>query len=92
MEATLYNYTWLALVIASLWISLIGFVWGLNSGQFSEQARVRYFPLRDQNAPAPACNPAKLTVEVYVLLSIFICGLLVLLAPVLLTLWHSLQG
>jgi nitrogen fixation-related uncharacterized protein len=88
----MYCSSWLTLVIVSLWISLIGFVWGLFSGQFSEQARVRYFPLRDQTSPAPPGNPARLTVEVYVLAAIFVCGLLVMMAPVLLTLWHSFGG
>lgn len=88
----MYGYSWLALVIASLWISLIGFIWGLHSGQFSEQARVRYFPLRDQTSPAPPGNPARLTAEVYVLLAVFACGLLIMLAPVLLTVWHSIRG
>jgi nitrogen fixation-related uncharacterized protein len=88
----MYGYSWIALVIVSLWISLIGFVWGLASGQFSEQARARYFPLRDQTSPAPPGNPARLTAEVYVLFGIFACGMLVMLAPVLLTLWHSFGG
>lgn len=88
----MYGSSWLALVIASLWISLIGFVWGLSSGQFSEQARARYFPLRDQNSPAPAGNPARLTAEVYVLAAIIACGLFVMLALALLTLWHSFGG
>ena len=88
----MYNYSWLALVVVSLWISLIGFVWGLTSGQFSEQARARYFPLRDQTSPTPSGNPARLPVEVYVLFGILACGLLIMLAPVLLTLWNSFGG
>ena len=88
----MYGSSWLALVIVSLGISLIAFVWGLASGQFAEQARARYFPLRDQNSPAPPGNPARLTAEVYVLAAIFVCGLLVMAVPVLLTLWHSFGG
>jgi len=88
----MYAYGWLALVIMSLWISLAAFVWGLKSGQFTEQGRVRYFPLRDQTSPVPTCDPAKLTAEVYVLLGIFICGLLIMLTPVALTIWHSVRG
>jgi len=88
----MYGYSWLVLVIVSLWISLVGFVWGLSNGQFSEQARVRYFPLRDQTVFAPPDNPARLPVEVYVLAAIFTCGLLVMLAPLLLALWHSIRG
>lgn len=88
----MYAYGWLALVMVSLWISLVAFVWGLKSGQFSEQSRVRYFPLRDQTTAAPVCDPAKLTAEVYVLLAIVICALLIMLTPVALTIWHTVRG
>jgi len=88
----MYVYGWLGLVMLSLWISLAAFVWGLKSGQFTEQASVRYFPLRDQTSPTPSCDPGKLTVEVYVLAAIVICALLIMLAPLALTIWHSSGG
>lgn len=88
----MYVYSWLGLVVVSLWISLAAFIWGLQSGQFKEQARVRYFPLRDQTSPAPLCDPAKVTVEVYVLAAIVTCGLLIMLTPLALTIWHSVRG
>lgn len=88
----MYVYGWLFLVIISLWTGLAAFVWGLKSGQFKEQSRVRYFPLRDQTSPTPLCDPAKLPAEVYVLSAIVICGLLIMLTPLALTIWHSVRG
>lgn len=88
----MYAYGWLALVMISLWLSLVAFVWALKNGQFTEQARARYFPLRDQTSPVPAGDPAKLTVEVYVLAGIVICALLIMLTPVALAIWRSLRG
>jgi len=71
----MYFPLWIILVAFSLLASLAAFFWGLQSGQFSDQERARFLPLRDAlPAPAPK-NPAKLTVEVYILMAI---GLMVL--------------
>ena len=43
----MYFSGWMVLVAVSLWISLMAFLWGLQSGQFSDQERARYLPLRD---------------------------------------------
>jgi cbb3-type cytochrome oxidase maturation protein len=84
----MYLPLWIILVAFSLWFTLMAFFWGLQSGQFSDQERARFLPLRD-NHPQPAVtNPAKLTVEVYVLMSI---GLLVLVGLAA-ALFFSLKG
>jgi len=36
------------LIVVSLWVSLAGFLWALKEGQFSEQERARYLPLRGE--------------------------------------------
>lgn len=41
----IYYAGWLLLVTISLCVSLAAFVWGLRSGQFSDQDRARYLPL-----------------------------------------------
>ena len=84
----MYFYGWITLVVISLWMSLVAFIWALRSGQFSDQGRARYLPLRNEYSPAPAKNPSKITVEVYALLFIGGIGLLGLLAPVLLSLYR----
>ena len=61
---------WITLVILSLGISLLAFLWGLRNGQFSDQARARYLPLAADHPLSPPKNPGKITVEVYALLGI----------------------
>jgi cbb3-type cytochrome oxidase maturation protein len=41
----IYYAGWLFLVVISLCISLAAFMWGLRSGQFSDQERARYLAL-----------------------------------------------
>ena len=54
----------------------MAFLWGLQSGQFSDQDRARYLPLRDMPPQPLVKDPARLTMEVYVLMFI---GLLMVL-------------
>ncbi len=42
-----YYLPWLLLVLISLSAAIGGFLWGLKNGQFSDQQRARYLPLRD---------------------------------------------
>ena len=48
-----YYLPWVLLIVVSLWVSLAGFVWALSHGQFSEQERARYLPLRDELGAIP---------------------------------------
>lgn len=66
----MYFSAWVILIAFSLWASLVAFLWGLRSGQFSEQDRARYLPLRDILPQPMIKNPARLTLEVYVLMFI----------------------
>ncbi len=62
----MYFSVWIILVAFSLWFSLMAFFWGLQSGQFSDQERARFLPLRDTCRLGRRQDPAKLPVEVYV--------------------------
>jgi len=84
----MYFFGWITLVVISLWVSLVAFIWALRAGQFSDQARARYLPLRRELSIPPDRNPSRLTAEVYVLLFIGAIGLLAFLAPVLLSLYR----
>ncbi len=42
-----YYLPWLLLVLISLSTAIGAFFWGLRNGQFSDQQRARYLPLRD---------------------------------------------
>ena len=66
----MYFSAWMILIAFSLGASLMAFLWGLQSGQFSDQDRARYLPLRDMPPQPLAGDPARLTMEVYVLMFI----------------------
>lgn len=61
---------WFCLMGASLMAGVVLLVWGFRSGQFAEQERARFLPLRDQALQTPMERPGKLTAEVYVLLGL----------------------
>jgi len=81
----IYYAGWLFLVLISLWVSLVGFIWGLISGQFSDQERARYLPLgRDLLAePIVAATRRKQkahTVALLIVILIALCAFAAALA------------
>jgi len=46
-----YYTLWAALIAASLWASLGGFLWAHRHGQFRDQDRARFLPLRGEQEP-----------------------------------------
>jgi cbb3-type cytochrome oxidase maturation protein len=85
----MYYFSWIVLVVISLWVSVVGFIWALKGGQFSDQSRARYLPLRDDFPLPPVKNPAKFSFEVYFLLAVLGMGCSVLLAVLVMTFSHS---
>lgn len=81
-----YLLHWMMIVGLSLAVSLWVFLWALRTGQFSDQARARYLPLRDQSPHPSSAEEEKRPIEVYVLLAIAGCGVLGMAAPILLSL------
>jgi cbb3-type cytochrome oxidase maturation protein len=81
-------FGWMILVILSLWVSVVAFVWALRSGQFAEQGRARYLPLAGELPPPSAKNPGRFTVEIYALLFIGVLGLLVIITPIILSFYR----
>jgi cbb3-type cytochrome oxidase maturation protein len=59
---------WLVLVALSLGVSLAAFIWGLRNGQFTDQDRARYLPLREGIAAGTLTRPKRRLLEVHVLL------------------------
>ena len=84
----MYYIVWIILIAISLWISLVGFLWAFRTGQFSDQGRARYLPLTGEFSLPEVKNPSKLSIEVYVLLSIITIGILTMIGSVLLILSH----
>jgi nitrogen fixation-related uncharacterized protein len=76
---SIYYVFWVLLIVVSLSISLGGFVWAHRSGQFREQERARYLPLRDELREAPS-GKGRGTGEVYILFAILAVGAAGLLA------------
>jgi cbb3-type cytochrome oxidase maturation protein len=73
----IYYAGWLFLVYISLIISLVAFLWGLRSGQFSDQERARYLPLGKDLLVQPivAAPRRKQKVHSAALLVVIILGL-----------------
>ena len=74
----MYYLPWALLVVASLGVSVAAFFWGLKSGQFSDQTRARYLPLRGEMLGSGMKSPSKPRPEVYLLLGILSLGCLIL--------------
>ena len=85
----MYYFSWIVLVVISLWVSVAGFIWALKGGQFSDQSRARYLPLRDDFPLPPVKNPAKFSFEVYFLLAVLGIGCSTLVAVLIMTFFHS---
>jgi cbb3-type cytochrome oxidase maturation protein len=81
-------FGWITLVALSLGLSLLAFLWGLRTGQFSDQVRARYLPLARGDRLSPPGNPGKVTVEVYVLLIIVGIALIGICASMILGILH----
>ena len=79
-----YYLPWVLLVVVSLWVSLAGFVWALSHGQFSEQERARYLPLRDELSATPKRSGAFGRREIIAPIAVLGIGGLVMAAVVIL--------
>jgi len=77
---------WIVLTLTGISVSIAAFLWALRTGQFLDQGRARYLPLRDELPMPKGASPSRLPVEVYVLLFAFGLGLLALIWTVALTL------
>ena len=86
-----YYLPWVLLIVASLWVSVAGFLWAFRSGQFSDQDRARYLPLRGEVFSSSVNDPAKISREVYVLLAL-VGAVVFLLATVLIGIWTYSKG
>ncbi len=82
----IYYIPWVLLIAASLAARLVGFIWALRNGQFSDQQRARYLALRDEPIPAAEKESSRISREVYFLLFILGAGGVMMLA----VLWRVL--
>ncbi len=80
-----YLFPWIALILGSLAAGIGLFVWACRSGQFSDQGRARYLPLREMDlatAHRGQILPAKTPYELVALLAGAIAVLLLTLVLV----------
>lgn len=86
----IYYAGWLFLVTISVLVSLVAFIWGLRTGQFSDQERARYLPLGKDllTEPIPSVSPMKSRVHTIVLCMIGAMGLVVFAAAFAVVLYH----
>jgi len=59
----MYYVGWVLLILLGVGLGIWAFLWALRSGQFAEQDRARFLPLRDESVasqvePAPGRSPA----------------------------------
>jgi nitrogen fixation-related uncharacterized protein len=78
-----YYLFWASLIVLSLWASLGGFIWAYRHGQFKDQDRARYLPLRGEQTRLSPDRGAGAISEMYVLLGILAIGASGLLAVAL---------
>jgi cbb3-type cytochrome oxidase maturation protein len=79
---------WILLTLSGILLSIVAFIWAIRTGQFSDQGRARYLPLRDGVPTPERDHPSRLSIEVYVLLSVFGIGLLSMACTVALILFR----
>jgi cbb3-type cytochrome oxidase maturation protein len=61
-------------------LSLLVFLWALNHGQFRDQDRARFLPLRGEPESKGVRKSAMSRIELYALLSLACLGLLAIVA------------
>ena len=85
----MYFSSWIVLVVLSLGASVIAFIWGVRSGQFTDQNRARYLPLTGEPLLShPSDGKAKRSKESYALLGIVIIGFAAFFTALALGIYH----
>jgi cbb3-type cytochrome oxidase maturation protein len=72
----MYYPYFIAYIAIGLVLSLAVFFWALKSGQFRDQQRVRFLPLRDEKEVSPVRVSRFNRVEIYTLFILVSAGLL----------------
>lgn len=85
----MYYPYFLAYITIGLIISLLVFFWALRNGQFRDQQRARFLPLRDDIGSAPIRTSRLHRLEVYVLFLLAGAGLAASATVLLYTLYFS---
>jgi len=65
----MFYFGWIVLTFTGISVSIAAFLWALRTGQFSDQGRARFLPLRDEIPIEKISPPSKAPVEVYCLIA-----------------------
>ncbi len=79
----MYYLYFISYMVAGLAVSLVVFIWALNNGQFKDQQRARYLPLKDETDEdePPMVRAKKISrYETYALMFLAFAGLTVIAA------------
>lgn len=82
MRSEGYYLFWLFLIGISLLTSLGGFLWAYRRGQFEEQDRACYLPLRDETMARPEQNRRATSATYAVLSAVILLGMAALTVAV----------
>jgi nitrogen fixation-related uncharacterized protein len=70
-------------------ISLVVFIWALNSGQFTDQQRARFLPLQNDLRPLPAKTPRFARIQT---IALFVLVCLCLASAVAVVIFSLMKG
>ena len=85
----MYFPYFIAYISIGLAVSLLVFFWALKSGQFQDQQRARFLPLRDDDDAAPVRVSRAHRIEVYALFFLAAAGLATSAALLMYALYFS---
>jgi cbb3-type cytochrome oxidase maturation protein len=85
----MYFPYFIAYIAIGLTISLVVFFWAVKNGQFKEQQRARYLPLRDASEDGPVKSTRLQRWEIYGLFTLALAGLSMSAAVLLYALYFS---
>jgi nitrogen fixation-related uncharacterized protein len=81
-----YYLLWAALITASLSVSLGGFLWAYRYGQFKDQDRARFLPLRGEDCFMKPGGLPGARREAFIMLGIIVTGVSAILTVVVIAL------
>jgi nitrogen fixation-related uncharacterized protein len=81
-----YYLLWAALIAASLSVSLGGFLWAHRHGQFKDQDRARFLPLRGEDCLVKPAGQPGARREAAIMLGIIVTGVSAILTVLVIAL------
>jgi len=87
-----YLFPWIFLILGSLLAGIGLFIWAYRSGQFSDQGRARYLPLRGVDLGTVNRGQVRPTEKPYELIALLTGAIAILLLTLVLVLFNEKGG